>query len=314
MAYTPLRISTVKPNRELTFNLFIFFKDQYLKYAEKGGELEEEKYLKLKKQKIAKFYIDESDEVNYQRFLDLLLEETMNSDSVSVEEKVNLVEGACGTAVERMQKDPESETSYKMTQSAAKNLRVIIEKNPDALKKIFGKKADDADLIIKHSLNVSALAVKLAIICKCEDDEIDDLATAALVHDIGITRMSKEDQELFKKPKKAMTPDDKRVYAFHVKDSTEMLGNKDYVNNRILELVENHEEVKSGKGPNKKSKLSNLEEILSLVNAYDKTCITQKLEPADAIKELSIDELGNYELDLINKFKSVLKNEGLLDV
>ncbi len=313
MSYTPLRISTVKPERELTFDLFIFFKDQYLKYAERGGTLPEEKYTKLKKQKIAKFYIDESDEVNYQKFLDKLLEDTMSSDSISVEEKVDLVEGACGNAVERMQKDPESETSYKMTQSAAKNLRQIIEKNPDALKKIFGKKADDADLIIKHSLNVSALCVKLASVCKCADDEIDDLATAALIHDIGITRMSKEDKALFKKAKKIMTPDDKRVYAFHVKDSVEMLSNKSYVNKRILELVENHEEVKSGSGPNKKTKLTNLEEILSLVNCYDKVCVTQGLSASDAIKELSIDELGNYELDLINKFKSVLKNEGLLD-
>jgi HD-GYP domain-containing protein (c-di-GMP phosphodiesterase class II) len=313
MAYTPLRISTVKPDRELTFELFIFFKDNYLKYAEKGGSLDQEKYTKLKKQKIAKFYIDESDEMNYQQFLDLLLEETMNSSTATVDEKVNLVEGACDTAVEKMQKDPGSEVAYNMTKKAAKNLRSVIEKNPEALKKIFGRKADEADMVIKHSLNVSALSVKLGKVCKLDDDEIDDLATAALIHDVGITQMPKEDRELFKKPRRAMTPDDRRLYAFHVKESLEMLKSKSYVNKRIMEFVENHEEVRSGDGPQKKTKLSTGEEILSLINCYDKLCITRKLEPKEALKELNIEELGNYDLDLINKFKAVLKEEGLLD-
>ena len=118
MTYTPLRIRTVKPGRVLTFDLFIFFKEQYVPYAKRGSKIEEEKYGKLKKQKIAKFYITEEDEVNYQTFLDELLMETMNSSTASTEEKVNLIEGACGTAVERMQKDPNSETSYKMTENA----------------------------------------------------------------------------------------------------------------------------------------------------------------------------------------------------
>ena len=90
MGYTPLRISTVKPDRELTFDLFIFFKETYLKYSDKGSALDEEKFTKLRKQKIAKFYIDESDELNYQQFLDQLLSDTMNSPDISVDEKYSL--------------------------------------------------------------------------------------------------------------------------------------------------------------------------------------------------------------------------------
>lgn len=80
-----------------------------------------------------------------------------------------------------------------------------------------------------------------------------------------------------------------------------------------MELVLNHEEVLSGSGPNKKKKLSLPEEVLSLVNNYDKRVLTTKLPPAQVIKEMMIDELGNYDLELINKFKKVLQAEGLLD-
>jgi HD-GYP domain-containing protein (c-di-GMP phosphodiesterase class II) len=93
-----------------------------------------------------------------------------------------------------------------------------------------------------------------------------------------------------------------------------MLQDRPYVNAQILELVINHEEVLSGTGPNKKKKLSKLEEVLSIVNNYDKRTIVTKLSPAQTIKEMMIDELGNYNLDLINKFKEVLKSEGILDL
>ena len=313
MEFTPLRISTVKPLRELTFDLYIHFKEQYLCYAKRGEQLSEDKFSKLKTQKIAKFYVTESDEANYQKFLDALLDETLSNPNINVEEKVNMAEGAAQSAVERMQKDPGSESAYKATEKAAKSMRQVILNNPDALKKIFGKKVEKNEEIIKHSLNVCALSVKLAEIMKCSELEMDNIGTAALIHDIGITNMNKSDIELFYKPKKLLNNDDKRVYYLHTKDAASLLKDKSYVTPAILELVVNHEEVLSGLGPNKKKKLSQSEEILSLVNNYDKRTITNKTTPAQTLKDMMIDELGNYELKLLNEFKKVLQIEGLLD-
>lgn len=313
MDFTPLRISTVKPLKSLTFDLYIFFKEQFLCYVKKGEQLSEEKYGKLKAQKIAKFFITESDEFNYQNYLDSLLAETLSDPNTNVEEKVTMVEGAANSAIERMQKDPGSESAYRMTESAAKSLRDVIKNNPDALKKIFGKKVDKNEEIIKHSLNVCALSVKLAEILKCTEQELDDLGTAALIHDIGITQMNKDDIQLFYKAKKLLTNDDKRIYYVHVKDVKTLLQQKPYINNTILDLVTNHEEVLSGAGPNKKKKLTKLEEILSMVNNYDKRTITNKTTPMQTLKDMMIDEIGNYNLELLNDFKKVLQAEGLLD-
>jgi putative nucleotidyltransferase with HDIG domain len=312
MEFTPLRITTVKPLRELTFDLYIHFKEQYLCYAKRGEQLSEEKFLKLKAQKIAKFFITEGDESNYQKFLDALLDETLSNPKVDIGEKVAMAEGAAESAVERMQKDPGSESAYRATEKAAKSMRQVILNNPDALKKIFGKKADKSEEVIKHSLNVCALSVKLAEILKCSEKEMDDIGTAALIHDIGMTNMSKADMELFYKPKKLLSNDDKRVYYMHTKDAASLLKDKAYVTPAILELVSNHEEVLSGLGPNKKKKLTLSEEILSLVNNYDKRTITNKTSPAQTLKDMMIDELGNYDLKLLNEFKKVLHTEGLL--
>ncbi|MBC7428356.1 MAG: HD domain-containing protein [Bacteriovorax sp.] len=312
MDYTPLRISTVKPLRKLTFNLYIHFKDHYLCYAKNGEQLSEEKFQKLKSQKIAKFYITEEDEVNYQKFLDSLLEETLSNPKTPLEEKVNMAEGAASSAVERMITNP-TESAFRATEKAAKSLRQVITNNPDALKKIFGKKAEKNEEIIKHSLNVCALSVKLAEVRRCTEQEMDDLGTAALIHDIGLTTLHKDDMALFAKPKKAFTNDDKRVYYLHCKDAANVLKEKPFVTPAILELVINHEEVQTGLGPNKKKKLSQLEEILSMVNNYDKRIFTNKTSPNQTLKDMMIDELGNYELNLLNDFKKVLQKEGLLE-
>jgi len=312
MDFTPLRITTVKPQRSLTFDLYIFFKEQYLCYAKRGTTLTEDKYQKLKLQKIAKFFITESDEANYQKFLDQLLSETLSNPNVNVEEKVVMVEGAASSAVERMQKNPGSESAYRATENAARSLRDVIKNNPDALKKIFGKKVEKNEDVIKHSLNVCALSVKIAENCRCSEEDMDDLGTAALIHDIAIPQLNKNDLPLFYKPKKLLTNDDKRVYFLHCKDALTLLQDKPYVNKNILELVTNHEETLSGSGPNKKKKLTKLEEILSMVNNYDKRIITNKTSPMQTLKDMMIDEIGNYSLEMLNELKKVLQTEGLL--
>ena len=312
MDFTPLRISTVKPLRELNFDLYIYFKEQFLCYSKRGEQLSEDKFQKLKTQKIAKFFITESDEINYQNFLDALLQETITSSSASVEEKVNIAEGAASSAVERMSSNP-NESAFRATEKAAKSMRQVILGNPAALKKIFGKKVEKNEDLIKHSLNVCALSVKLAEVKKLSEKEQDDIGTAALIHDIGITKMHKNDLDLFYKPKKLFNNDDKRVYYLHARDAAELLKDKPFVTPVILDLVFNHEEVLSGQGPNKKKKLSLSEEILSLVNNYDKRLIANKVTPAQALKDMMIDELGNYNLDLLNDFKKVLHSEGILE-
>ncbi len=313
MDFTPLRISTVKPAKNLTFDLYIFYKDHYLIYVNRGEHLSEEKYQKLKTQKVAKFFITESDEINYQHFLDNLLNETLSNPDQSIDAKVNLIEGATSSAIERMQSQPESENAFKMTESAARSLRLMIKSNPESLKKIFGKKAQKDEEIIKHSLNVCALAVRFGELLKCTDRELDDLGTAALIHDIGLTKLAPDTKELFTKPKRNYSAEDKKNYFLHCKDAISILQNKSYINKNIIELVINHEEVLSGMGPHKKKKLTKLEEILSLVNNYDKRTVTLQSTPSETLKDMMIDELGNYNLELLNHFKKVLHSEGLLD-
>ena len=193
-------------------------------------------------------------------------------------------------------------------------MRQCIIENPEALKEFFGKQVEEEDIILKHSLNVSALSMKLAQKMNLSEEELDEIAVAGLLHDIGLMQLDKEVRDLFMKDRKDLTPAEKLSYSAHVKGNLSALSERPYVNQKIMGLITNHEERKSGEGPHKKVKLSQAEFILSLVNIYDKMCITTEMTPKEVIKEVLISELGNFELDLLNNFTNVLTEEGLLEI
>lgn len=313
MEYTPIRINTIKPLKEINFNLYIFFQDQYLLYGPKGSVYDVDKHKKLKKQKIAKFYIAVYDEKEYQSYLDKLLEESLSSDETPLEDKVALVEDVGMSAVENMQRDPGSEKNFRATRKAAANIKKLITENPTALKSMFNKKADEHDIVIKHSLNVCLLATKLAEAMKLDEETISEITIAALMHDVGVVQLPEDAVKLFKKNKLEMTHEEKKLYKDHIDITNRMIGEKPYISPKVIELITHHEEVLSGNGPFKLKKLSPAVECLSLVNTYDKKILTLGVTPKEGLKQMMVDELGNYQLDLLQLFKKVLQKEGILN-
>lgn len=310
-SYTPVRITTIKAERVVSFPVYIFFKDQYLEYVQPGSSIEKEKYQKLRKQKITKFFIKEADELSYQDFLDSFIEETLNSSTSTVEEKTEAVTGMSETAIERLSDDPASEASFDLTRKASKNLQKLIFENPESLANIFSQDSESGP-IISHSMNVCVLSIKFGKKKKLSDEQIDYLSTAALMHDIGLMERDKQVAKLFDVPKSEFQPQQKIEYNDHCKGVVTLLSERPYINKAVIDLIESHEENLQGSGPLKMKKLTPSQEILSLINTYDKKCVTQKIGPAEALKELMIDELGNYNLNLLNEFKGFLKEEKLI--
>lgn len=314
MTYVPLRITTISPEKIITFDLYIFFKETYLKYQDAGTLIPQDKLEKLTNQKVAKFYVLESELQKYQDYIEELMQEKLidQEPPLALEEKVNIVDGACKTAVEQAIANPESESSFKMTQAAAAQLQKVLTTSPEALKKLFEKKTIDTDLIIEHSMNVASLATRLAIRIGCSDQDISNIASAALLHDVGLTRLNKQDQSLFKRDKARFTDDEKRIYGLHVKDAINALKDKPWVTKGILDLIINHEEVNGGGGPNKLEVLTLPIMIISLVNSYDKMVTVIGMNPRDALMELTMNHIDDFDHDLINKFKDVLIDEGIV--
>lgn len=312
MKYTPLRISTVRPNRRIDFDIYIHFKNTFLCYIKKGEELNSDHIKKLRTQNITKFFITEHDELSYQKFLDSLIDEIMNS-SCKIEEKVTVIGGTVNTATERIQNNPECKNSYNMTKKAAINLRQMIHKNPESLAVFFNDQREDAkNPLIRHSFNLSILSMKLAEQEGLSNDEQDIIATAALIHDVGIGLLPENIRVLANKERDLLTNVELNILSTHGELGANIFSNKEYINEEIIALIRNHEEVIGGDGPLRKKVLTKKEQIISAADCFDRhiTLYNKTLEETALIMNK---KAGHYNHKYIKGIDRLVKHEKLYE-
>jgi len=314
MNYVPIRLSTLRSDVPFTFDIHIKLKTKYLLYVRGGDDLEKERLKRLKRKKVKQLFISDEDEKKYQAFLEQeLLDASTNPDMGSTE-RANVASGVATAAVEEIYENPLSEVAFKMTEKAGKGMAEIVGKNEEVLAKIYSRETED-DIAVQHSVNSAALAVKLAEYLSMSDDEQRSLGIACLVHDIGMSRIPPEHHHLFQKPHEELTPEEWGIYKDHPTFGAELYQDKEYATPEILDLIATHEEKSSGEGfPKKMTKLSEIQEVMSLACAYDRKVTCLKMGHSETIKSFSVDELGNYDLNLIKKLKSLLKEEGVLNI
>jgi len=314
MAYSPVRVKTLIPNTEFPFDLFIRVNEKYLLYVHKGDVMDQKRVDKLYNidEGVDRLFVTLESQVDYDKFITKKLDETIENPDISVDEKVDVVEGSAMTAMERMEEAPDSKANYKITEKAANSLRIVVSKNPDALKKIFGKKAKGSDEIMKHCFNVCAFACDFASTLGFSEQELDDLGAACLVHDLGLTK-TEEDKLLFKKEPSKFTPDDKRIYKLHPQGTVDLMKDKPFVNDNVKRMILHHEEKLNGAGLRGIQKIEEIDQVFSLVNLYEKKVSTYGKNYFDAMKEVFEEEVGNYSIKFIKKFKEFIESRGLFD-
>ena len=315
--YVPIKVSTLKASESFTFDLYLLINQKYILYLRLGDDIEENRLTRLRSEATDRVYVRADQMELYENFINNAIDDAVSSTTMPVEEKIEIVENAAINAieaVEAMKQEFMSETAYRMTVKAAKGLRAVVQTNPEALKKIYFQRGRNHDVILSHCKNVCVLACRLAFLMGHKSSELDNLGAAALLHDFGLNKLTQEEQQIiFRRPPEKFTPDDKRLYELHPGDGVEMLMSRPYVNQVVLDLIMRHEEKLSGKGyPEKITNLTQLEEILSMCNTYDKKVTIFNEDPAKAFANMFREEIGNYRLELMKKFKEVLISEGFI--
>ncbi len=313
MEFVPVRLSTLVPDTEFGFDLYIKLSHKYLLYVYAADNLATDRYGSLKKKRLKRLFISSEDEEKYQTFLDRALDMAMSSSSdMKVEDRANVVTGAASDALTEMKKDPGSQKAFDGTQKAAKGIISVVGDNPNVLKALFDLESEDDDLTTKSAVNTASLAVHLGKAMGLGEDKVEMLGTAALLRDISITKMDEKQRELFLKPYDQFSDAEWKIYKQHPIQSVEILADKEYVSKEILDAIAVHEEKNSGEGfPNKITNLSLEYQVLSLCSTFDRYASVLKVPTADVIKQISIDELGNFDLKMINALKKIIKDEGM---
>ncbi len=317
MGYLPIRVSTLKSGIQLGFNVYVQLPHKILLYARDVDDIEATRIKYLKGKKVRKLFINELDEERYQEYIDRCLDSVMNDDSISVDEKADLVVGSGEATAEKIYEDPHSKKSYDTAQSTASSLINVLAQNDELLKGIFDKTLEEgADTLEarmqKHAVNTSSICISFGEYLGLKKESIEFLGLAGLFHDVGFSEYNDQEKQLFFKEMGEMSASELTRYKEHPKIGAEILQDKDFAHPAVIDLILSHEEKRGGNGfPNGLKNLTKEQEIISIGAFYDRNVTCLKKTRAEVLDDFKINQLGNYDLDMINKFKSFVKKAGL---
>lgn len=177
-------------------------------------------------------------------------------------------------------------------------------RNQDALACMTQIREKDSYLL-EHSVNVSILMTILAKHLHMDKETIHELATGALLHDIGKIKVP---DSILHKPGK-LTDEEFRIMRSHVTHSAAILKKAPGVSRIAFDVAANHHERLDGNGyPRGLSapQLSMYARMISIVDAYDamtaNRCYKEGLSTIIAFKILKKDSNVHFDAHLVDKF------------
>ncbi len=163
-----------------------------------------------------------------------------------------------------------------------------ISRNDQALLTLLHIQRQDLKLS-DHGFGVFAVILPLALQLGCTDEEVNELGMAALLHDMGWTRLP---MNLFGK-KKTYTASEKQLVKQHPNIVVSVLNKSKDFPETVKTLIKQHHEFNDGSGfPEqlKKGKIHKLVEILQVADSYDEyihgLTDQQGMLPANALKKI----------------------------
>lgn len=316
MIVVPIRLSTLRCDVDLFFQIYVKVSDQYILYLKKGDSLTRKRFENLKINKVRQLFIEDADELKYQEFLDDFLTESTSNAMMSSTDKAEMVTGYAEQATESIHKDPASNRSYAKAQKTAKGIVGVLAQGEDVLKNIINIQVKDnndlTDVLLRHCVNVSTMVARFGTVLGLSVDTIELLSTAGLYHDIGLTTLGSEVLAGLISEDKNLSQEVWAKYQLHPEKAISLIEGNQNIDSKILEYIIQHEEKRSGDGyPRGYKKFTPVQEVFNLCCYYSRKVICQRKMPSEVFKQIMIDEVGNYDLEMLKKFKNFLQTEGL---
>ncbi len=177
-------------------------------------------------------------------------------------------------------------------------------RNQDALLCISRMRDKDAYLL-EHSVNVSILMSIFAKYLKLDEDIIVELATGALLHDIGKIKVP---DSVLNKPGK-LTDAEFTIMRKHVEFSRDILQQTDGISPISLDVAANHHERLDGRGYPaglQQDQISLHARMIAIVDTYDAITAQRVYKNGQtsvrALKILRNDSPAHFDLELVKQF------------
>ncbi len=172
------------------------------------------------------------------------------------------------------------------------------------------------DYTYSHSLNVSLMSIIIAKWMNLSDEEIDEIATAGLLHDIGKTKVS---EKLLMKPGKLTVTEFEEVKK-HTTLGYMMMDNiKDATNNMKYSVLMHHEKIDGTGYPIGAfdAEIPLFPKIVAIADIYDAMTSNRsyrnRMCPFEVIKNFEMQTFGKLDTKVLTVFLKNIANSYMSD-
>lgn len=310
--FVPIRVSTLRGDRKISFDAFVKVAGKYILYCRQGDSFEGERLSRLKKKNIRQMFIQNQDELNYRTYLQSNIDQAYDlSSQQPPHERAAVIQGVQQAAAEDVMEDPANETNYNNARFSAKRYVEYIMADTKAVQAIYGIQNVDNN-IAHHGTAVATLALAIALEVGIKDqNQLNLLTLGCQIHDIEhFHTLQKLDL-----PITNMTPEEYAIYKQHPLKGAERLNKYSFFDQVVLKIILQHEEGINGGGFPKglrKGDLEPLAMIAATANAYDRMVTFEKTPPKEAMKSLLINKMGILPLENLQALQRILKIQNLV--
>ncbi|MGE5086879.1 MAG: HD-GYP domain-containing protein [Bacillota bacterium] len=303
--YFRIRLSTIRPDKVTSFDIFILVDHKYILYLRAGDKLSDGKIERLHSRDTGdSFFVRNEDKQAYRDWV----REEMNSNLIDPFAKAKILRESSVALMEDLFENPDVNTALDESRPIIKDFIDLMESAPEAMGFMISLSGHDF-YTYNHSLDVSIYSLGLGKALGYNPQELEELGVGSLFHDIGKRNVSLD--ILCKKG--GLTDAEWEQMKMHPQYGLVILNNHPNISDAIKAACFEHHESWAGNGYPQQlvaDEIHPFARIVAITDTYD-AMTTQRsynvpLKPLDAVTMMKEKLAGRYDPDMLKAMYSVL--------
>lgn len=296
-----IRISTILPNRPITFDLFILINGRYIHYLRAGEAISAEKIASLDRADV--FFVPESQRSDYKNYVF----NRLNEEEIAVQTKAQILRESSITLAEEIFENPDIERALNDSKELVANFIDFMEMHPEGMAHLISLSSHDF-YTYNHSLDVGIYSLGLGQVVGYAKEDLLELGRGALFHDIGKRNVA---VEIICK-KGPLNDAEWAQMQKHPQYGLRILSEYNCSEAMKACCFEHHESFLGNGYPQQLSghEIHPMARIVAITDTYDalttKRSYNQPMPPSAALEFMSTKLAARYDADLLKAMNSVL--------
>lgn len=313
--YSPIRISSLKGNLSIPFDVYVRVDNRYILYCRSSEAIEGARLDRLRSKRATHVYIASNEIHTYMNYITEKINEAYDmSADMTLKARTGLILGALQTITQDLIENLDDAAKYKVVIQGVLRFAKFMDQNPTALLHFLNHKNEEHN-ITHHGVHVAALSYELAKGLGYVENmpmQIPYMLVGCLIHDLE----HHYNNVNVKIPADKLGDAEKRIYNLHAIHAKARIKKFEFYDILVREIIAGHDtriEQEPVTTNNHTKKTANpLVAVAATANVYDYYVNKFNISPKEALKKMLIEEVGALPLECLKGLQDVLKKREVI--